>query len=64
MHGNVQPPDMERLGRYARMPYGTALIWCGFGLLTILATKPVWSRLLFGYEPTTYELLSLRCFGL
>jgi hypothetical protein len=63
MHGNVQTPDMERLGRYARTPYGAALIWCGFGLLTILAMEPVWGRILFGYEPTAYDLLSLRCFG-
>lgn len=55
---------MVQLWRYARTPHGAALIWCIFGLLAVLATKPVWSRLLFGYEPTIDDLLSLRCFGL
>ncbi len=54
---------MEKLAEYARTPYGVALIWCGFAVMVIFATRPVWSRLLFGYEPTLDDLLSLRCFG-
>jgi hypothetical protein len=56
--------DMNWLVRNARTPYGAALIWCGFALLTVIATKPVWGRLVFGYQATEYDLLSLRCFGL
>jgi hypothetical protein len=55
---------VERLGRYARSPCGAALIWCGFGVLAVLAAKPVWSRVLFGWNPTFDDLLSLRCLGL
>ena len=55
---------MERLGRFARTSCGTSLIWCVFGLLMLLATKPVWGRAVFGYEPTAYDLLTLGCFGL
>ncbi|WP_200950885.1 hypothetical protein [Rhizobium sp. Root1220] len=42
----------------------TALIWAGFGLGLVFATRPVWSFLLFGFNPTLDDLLSLRCFGL
>jgi hypothetical protein len=55
---------MDLLSQYARSTYGAALIWCGFAILVAAATKPVWSQLVFGYEPTLADLLSLRCFGL
>ena len=54
---------MERLAQCARSSAGVTLIGCGFAFLAILATKPVWSRLLFGYEPSFEDLLLLRCFG-
>lgn len=50
---------MEQLSQYARSPYGVALIWCGSAVLVAAATKPVWSPLLFGYEPTLEDLLDL-----
>jgi hypothetical protein len=39
-------------------------IWAAFGLGAVLATRPVWSYLLFGFNPTLDDILSLRCFGL
>ena len=42
----------------------TAMIWAAFGLGLVLATRPVWSFLLFGPNLTLEDLLSLRCFGL
>jgi hypothetical protein len=54
---------MDLLAQYARTAYGAALIWCGFTILVAAATKPVWSQLVFGYEPTLDDFLSLRCFG-
>lgn len=56
--------SLRRLGRHTRTSYGATLIWLGFGLLMVMATKPVRSRLVFGYEATAYDLLSLRCFGM
>jgi hypothetical protein len=47
MHSNAQPPDMERLGRYARTPYGAVFIWCDFGLLTILPKAQVIEAAIF-----------------
>ena len=42
----------------------TATIWAAFGLGLVLATRPVWSYLLFGSVLRLEDLLSLRCFGL
>jgi hypothetical protein len=42
----------------------TGMIWGAFGLGLVLATRPVWSFLLFGPNLTLEDLLSLRCFGL
>jgi hypothetical protein len=42
----------------------TAVIWAAFGLGLVLATRPVWSSLLFGPNLTLEDLFSLRCFGL
>lgn len=42
----------------------TAMIWAAFGLGLVLATRPVWSFLLFGPDYTLEDLLSLRCFSL
>lgn len=42
----------------------TALIWDAFGLGLVLATRPVWSVLLFGPNLALEDLLLLRCFGL
>jgi len=55
---------MDLLAQYARSTYGAAFIWCGFAILVAAATKPVWSQMVFGYEPTLDDLLSLRYFGL
>jgi hypothetical protein len=54
---------MGRLIELGRSPIVIALIWLGFAVMLMLATKPVWGRLIFGYQPTLEELLSLRCFG-
>jgi hypothetical protein len=54
---------MDVLAQYARSTYGVALIWCGFAILAAAATKPLWSKLVFGYEPSLEELLSFRCLG-
>jgi hypothetical protein len=35
--------------------------WAGFGLAALWATKPVWSYLIFGFNPTLDDLLSIRC---
>ncbi|MBY3348456.1 hypothetical protein [Rhizobium laguerreae] len=42
----------------------TAVIWAAFGLGIVFATRPVWSYLVFGLDPTLDDILSLRCFGL
>ncbi len=42
----------------------TAMIWAAFGLGLLLATRPVWSYLLFGPDLTHEDLLLPRCFGL
>ena len=44
--------------------FRTAIIWAAFGLGLVLATRPVWSFLLFGPNLDLEDLLSLRCFGL
>ncbi len=54
---------MSGLRRHLRRRSSEALIWCGFAVLLVLATQPVWSRLIFGFQPTLNDLLSLRCFS-
>ena len=34
-----------------------------FALAVMLATYPVWSLWLFGFNPTLDDLLRMRCFG-
>lgn len=53
---------MNILAQYAQTTCAVALIWCGFAILIAAATKPVWSQLVFGYEPKLEDLLFLRCF--
>ena len=36
-------------------------MWLGFAAVTALATKPAWSYVLFGFNPTLSDLLSMRC---
>jgi hypothetical protein len=40
-----------------------ALIWIGFGLLTLLATTPVWRVVAFGVHPTLDQALLFICGG-
>jgi hypothetical protein len=42
----------------------TAAIYAAFAAATILATRPVWSRLVFGFEPSFDDLLLVRCLAL
>ena len=39
----------------------TAAAWIGFAAATALATKPAWGSLVFGFNPTLSDLLSMRC---
>jgi hypothetical protein len=68
MYCGYRDARMEQRNAAARgpsFPLGKPAIWCGFGFGTLLifATRPVWAPILFGYEPTIDELLSVRCFG-
>jgi len=42
----------------------TAVIWAAFGLALLVATQPVWSYLLFGFNLTIGEILSMSCLGI
>lgn len=39
----------------------TAAIHAAFVAATVLATEPVWGRLVFGFAPTFDDLLLVRC---
>jgi hypothetical protein len=40
----------------------TIFIWAGFGVAALLATRPLWIYLIFGFNPTLDDLLAIRCF--
>jgi hypothetical protein len=40
---------------------GTAAIYAAFGAATVLATRPVWGPLVFGFAPSFDDLLLIRC---
>jgi hypothetical protein len=35
------------------------LVWAGFALGVVVATAPVWQRMVLGYNPTLEEVLSI-----
>jgi hypothetical protein len=35
------------------------LVWAGFALGVVVATAPVWQRMVLGYNPTLAEVLSI-----
>jgi len=39
----------------------TAAVYAAFAAATVLATQPVWGRLVFGFAPSFDELLLVRC---
>ena len=39
------------------------LPWLTFGIALVMATEPVWSIPLLGFNPTLDQLLSIRCFS-
>lgn len=42
----------------------TAAIYAAFAVAAVLATQPVWSRIVFGFEPSFEDLLLIRCLPL
>jgi hypothetical protein len=44
-----------------RRTVAASAIWLAFGAALVLATRPVWGQLLFGFEPTFEDLLQVRC---
>lgn len=45
--------------RLPRPRHVNPLIWLGFLAAVVLATRPVWDLLLFGFEPSWDDLLAL-----